>query len=131
MQGKAQMESASSSMGGQWGMGIKVKGVCIQLHLANTKGACRRRAEAGKHVTGDKTVSSAGHSVTGAIETHRHEARHLLLSQGVGPSKPSPNINPYPNPKRVPQLAHKESICYSYVKICYNRDIQPLWFYVN
>lgn len=57
---------------GEWKS--RLKG-CIQLHLANTKGACRRRAEGravvvGEHVTGDKAASSAGHSVTGAIETH-------------------------------------------------------------
>lgn len=65
---------------GKWKWKLKP---CIQLHLARTKGACRRQGTRDKasegveeHVSGHKRPSSAGLSITEVIETCWHCARH-------------------------------------------------------
>lgn len=65
---------------GKWKSKLKP---CIQLHLARTKGACRRQGTGDKaskgveeHVSGHKRPSSAGLSITEVIETCWHCARH-------------------------------------------------------
>lgn len=79
---QAQMESPSPSMGGQWEMEIKVKGVhpapfsphkrCLSEGWGGGGGRGRQVKGRRKHVPGDVSASpssSAGLSITEAIET--------------------------------------------------------------